>query len=163
VKRYIIFIVLLGFFVFFQSTNIYDNLTVREVTPDFLLITVSIAGFLLGPMSGQIAGFFTGLVADILSGGLLGMSAFTYTFVGYAVGMVGKLVYGRSILISTTLTFFVTLLNALLLTLLAALFLKPGYFGFFSNGRVFLEAVLNCLFALPLFFIIARFQGKVAE
>ncbi len=162
-KRYIIILVLLGFFVFFQSTNMYYSLAVQGVTPDFLLITVSTAGFILGPMSGQIAGFATGIFVDILSGGLLGMSAFTYTFIGYAIGMVGQRVYGRSILISTTLVFFVTLLKALLLTVIAALFLKPGYFGFFSNGRVFLEAVFNCLFTPPLFFIVTKFQEKVAE
>ncbi len=141
----------------------YGHLAVRGVTPDFLLITISIAAFLLGPMSGQIAGFTAGIAVDILSGGLLGMFAFTYTFVGYAVGMVGQRVYGRSILVSTTLIFFVTLLKALVLSMIAALFLKPGYFGLFSNGRVFLEAVFNCLYALPLFFIVTRFQEKVTE
>jgi rod shape-determining protein MreD len=163
VKKYIIFLILFGFFIFFQSTNMYSRLAVRGVTPDFLLITVSITAFFLGPMSGQIAGFLAGIAIDLLSGGLLGMFAFLYTFIGFAVGMVGQRVYSRSILISTTLIFFVTLLKAVLLTIVAALFLRPGYFGFFSNGRVFLEAIFNCLYTLPIFFIVTRFQEKVTE
>jgi rod shape-determining protein MreD len=163
VRRYAIFIILIAFFIFFQSTLFYTNISIRNVQPDFVLIVLSIAAFLLGPMPGQIMGFVTGMVLDILSGGLLGITAFTYTLIGFGVGVVGGMIYGRNILISIMLLFFVTILKAALLSLVAALFLEPGYFGYFAQGRIFLEAVMNCLLTPPFFFIIMRFKKLVTD
>jgi len=162
-RKYVVFILLLAFFVFFQSTLFYERINIRDVGPDFILIILSIASFLLGPMPGQIMGFGIGLIVDILSGGLLGMSAFTYTIIGYGVGIVGGMVYGRNILISIILLFFVTIVKGILFSMLAAMFLEPGYFAYFSQGRIFLEAVINCLLTPPLFFIIMRVKKAVTE
>jgi cell shape-determining protein MreD len=91
------------------------------------------------------------------------MSAFTYTLIGYGVGIVGGMVYGRNILVSIVLLFFVTIVKGVLLSMLAAMFLEPGYFAYFSQGRIFLEAVINCLLTPPLFFIIMRVKKMVTE
>ena len=162
-RKYVVFVLLLAFFVFFQSTLFYEKINLRDVGPDFILIILTIAAFLLGPMPGQIMGFGVGLIVDILSGGLLGISAFTYTIIGYGAGIVGGMIYGRNILISIILLFFVTIMKGVLLSLLAAMFLEPGYFAYFSQGRIFLEAVINCLLTPPLFFIIMRVKKAVAE
>lgn len=162
-KKYLLFILLFAAFIFFQSTDLYSHISVNSVGPDFILIVLSIAAFLRGPMPGQILGFFVGLTLDILSGGLLGISAFTYTVLGYGVGMLEGKIYGSSILFSIILLFFVTLAKALLLSMLGAIFLKTGYFGYFSQGRVFLEAIMNSLLTPPFFFVITRIEGKVVH
>jgi rod shape-determining protein MreD len=163
VKRYVVFIIFVVLAIFFQSTSLYDNINVRNAAPDFILIILCIAAFLSGPVPGEILGFVTGFVVDILSGGLLGLYAFTYTVIGYGVGLVGQRVLGKSVLITITLLFFVTLAKAAILSMFAALFLKPGYFGYFTKGMVFLEAVMNGLIAPLLFLIINRIQVRVAE
>jgi rod shape-determining protein MreD len=163
VRKYVVFIILIAFSIFFQSTLFFTNINIRGVNPDFVLIILAIASFLLGPMPGQIMGFATGLVLDILSGGLLGITAFTYTVIGFGVGIVGGMVYGRNILISIILLFFVTILKAVLLSMLAAVFLESGYFGYFGQGRIFLEAVINCLLTVPIFFIIMKVKKLVTE
>lgn len=162
-KRYVVFIIFLTLAIFFQSTPLYDKIGVRGVTPDFILIVLCISAFLTGPAPGEIIGFITGFVVDILSGGLLGLSAFTYTLIGYGVGFVGQRVYGKSILITITLIFVVTIVKATILSILALIFLKPGYFGYFSEGRIFLEAVMNGLLAPILFIIIMKTQRRVTE
>jgi rod shape-determining protein MreD len=134
---------------------------IKGVSPDFLLVAISLAAFILGPIPGQIIGFAIGLIIDIISGGLLGISAFTFSVIGYAVGLVGNKVYGNNILITITILFVVTLLKASILSMLAAIFLKPGYFGYFSQGKIFLEAVLNSLIAPILFIIITKIEGRV--
>lgn len=158
VKRYLLFILLLGLFIIFQSSPLSHHFVLRGVSPDLLLITISLSAFLLGPVPGQIIGFSVGLIVDIISGGLLGITAFTFTIIGYGVGIVGQKVYGNSILISITLLFVVTLVKAVVLSMMAALFLKPGYFGYFSQGRIFLEAVLNSVIAPVLFIIVTRVE-----
>jgi rod shape-determining protein MreD len=162
VKKYIIFILLIIGFIFLQSSSVYDNLSIRGVTPDFLLIVISLAAFVLGPVSGQIIGFITGFVLDIIPPvGLLGVSAFTYTIVGYGVGVLGQKVYGNSILITITFIFIVTLLKAAILSLLAAIFLEPGYFGYFAQGRIFLEAVMNSIITPILFIPIIKIEREM--
>ena len=162
-KRFVVFIIFVALAVFFQSTALYDKIGIRDTTPDFVLIIVCIAAFLSGPVPGEVLGFITGFVVDVLSGGLLGLFAFTYTLVGCGVGLLGKRVYGKSVLITITLLFAVTIIKAAILTMLAAIFLKPGYFGYFMKGRVFLEAVMNGIITPVLFVIITRIQMRVAE
>ena len=162
-KRFVVFIIFIALAVFFQSTVLYDKISIKDVAPDFILIIVCIAAFLTGPTSGQVLGFLTGFVVDILSGGLLGLFAFTYTIMGYGIGLVGQRVYGKNALITITLLFAVTIAKAAILSMLAAIFLKPGYFGYFLGGRVFLEAVMNGLLSPVLFLIITRIQKRVAD
>ena len=162
-KRFIVFIIFVAIAVFFQSTALYERIGIRDTSPDFVLIIICIAAFLTGPIPGEVLGFVTGFVVDVLSGGLLGLFAFTYTLLGYGVGLLGKRVYGKSVLITITLLFAVTIIKAAVLTMLAAIFLKPGYFGYFMKGRVFLEAVMNGIITPVLFVIINRLQMRVAE
>jgi rod shape-determining protein MreD len=163
VKRYIPFIVLIGFFIYLQSSPLSQHVTLKGVSPDFLLITISLAAFLLGPNRGMVIGFLTGLIVDIIGGGLLGISAFAYTVVGYLVGLVGQKVFGNSVVITISLLFTVTLIKAAILGMLAVIFLQPGYFGFFARGRIFLEAVLNSVITPLLFLIISTVERKITE
>lgn len=160
-KKYLIFILLISVIIFYQSSPISNHVIIKGVSPDFLLVAISLAAFILGPIPGQIMGFTVGLIIDIISGGLLGISAFTFSIIGYAVGLVGKKVYGNNILITITILFVVTLVKATVLSMLAAIFLKPGYFGYFSQGKIFLEAVLNSLIAPIMFVMIRKIEGRV--
>jgi rod shape-determining protein MreD len=112
---------------------------------------------------GQVLGFATGFVVDILSGGLLGLFAFTYTLIGYAIGLIGQRIFGKSALITITILFAVTIVKAAILSMLAAIFLRPGYFGYFLKGKVFLEAVMNGFISPILFLIITGIQNRVTE
>ncbi|MGQ9614790.1 MAG: rod shape-determining protein MreD [Spirochaetota bacterium] len=160
-KKYLLSIVLFALFIFFQSTDIYSGISINGINPDFILIILTIEAFILGPMSGQVLGFLVGLVLDIMSGKLLGISAFTYTAIGFGVGLLGSKVYGSNILISIIFLFFATLAKALLFSMLGTIFLEAGYFGYFSQGKVFLEAVMNSLLTPPFFFIITRIKRRV--
>jgi rod shape-determining protein MreD len=162
VKKYIVFIILIVGFIFLQSSGVYDKISIRGVAPDFLLITISLCAFLLGPVPGQVIGFVTGFVLDIIPPvGLLGLSAFTYTIIGYGVGIIGQKVYGSSVLITITLMFVVTIVKAAVLSLLAAIFLESGYFGYFIQGKVFLEAVLNSVITPLLLLLIGRVEREL--
>jgi len=164
VKKYIVFIVFIIGFIFLQSAPFYENIGIRGVSPDLLLIMVSLSALILGPLPGQVIGFITGLVIDLIPpAGLLGISAFTFTLIGYGVGVVGQKIFGNSIVLTISLLFFVTIIKAVVLSMFAALFLKPGYFGYFVQGKVFLEAVLNSLISPVLYFIITKIEAKVVK
>ena len=162
-KKYIGFIIFLALSLFLQSTDFYDEFSIRSVSPDFLLIFIALAGFITGPLPGVITGFLTGIISDIFSGGLLGLSAFAYTVAGYLSGLAGARIYGRNIIVAVLLLFVMTVVKALLLSMFAALFLEPGYFGLFSQGRVFLQAVMNCVLTPLLYYIIMKIEDKISE
>jgi rod shape-determining protein MreD len=162
VRKYIYFAVMTGFFIFFQSSSLYSFLELRGVSPDFLLVSICISAFFLGPVAGEVIGFAAGFAVDVLSGGLLGLSAFTFTLIGFGAGIAGQKVYSTSVLVPVILVFVATLVKGSILGMLAALFLKPGYFGYFTHGRVFLEVVFNCAVAPVFFFLIARFERNVS-
>lgn len=57
-----------------------------NIVPDLVLIGVVLMGIKRGRMEGMIAGFFAGIILDILSGSFLGLLAFIYTLVGFTAG-----------------------------------------------------------------------------
>jgi rod shape-determining protein MreD len=160
VRKHVYFALAVGVLIFFQSSSLFRVLEFRGVSPDILLAFICVSAFFLGPVPGEIMGFVAGFVVDILAGGLLGLSAFTYTLLGFGAGIAGQKVYSTSVLVPVILLFVTTLVKASVLSLLAALFLKAGYFGYFSRGSVFLEAVFNCAISPFFFFIVHRFERE---
>lgn len=152
-KRYIIFVIIILFFIFIQSTPFYENISIQDVYPDLILISFLLIALFIGPFGGEILGFGVGFFLDVLGGGLLGITAFTYTVLGYGTGLIGEKIYGRGILFPVLLLFIGTILKGIILSLLATIFLEAGYFGFFKEGKIFLESVLNAVIA-PFFFLI---------
>jgi len=161
-RRYTIYTLFLAFLIIFQSLNVYSHVSIKRVSPDFLLVGIACISFFLGPLPGEVIGFIIGIVVDIISGGLLGISAFLYTILGFGFGTIGEKVFESYLFISVLTLFMATLVKALILAMLAIVFLKPGYFGFFKNGRIFLEAVFNGTVAPLFFFLVSKIERKYA-
>ena len=74
-------------FVLLQTT-IAQYLAVAGLSPDIALIWIVYLALRRGQITGTIAGFFTGLVLDLLSGndGMLGLAALSMTAGGFMAG-----------------------------------------------------------------------------
>ncbi len=71
-----------------QTTLFSAGLRVFGVMPDLgLVLTVAVA-FYLGPERGAAFGFLTGLAVDVFLSTPLGVSALSFSLVGYGVGVV---------------------------------------------------------------------------
>jgi len=160
-KRYSLYTILLAFSIVFQSTFLYDSIKINGISADFIFLMVLSISFFLGPLEGEIIGFITGLIVDIISGGLLGLSSFTYTLLGYGAGYFGKRIYSNYYIISIFVIFISTFLKAIIISIMGAIFIKPGYFGFFTHGRIFLEAILNSVVAPLFFLIVSKIEEKL--
>lgn len=68
-------------------TAVLPQFRVAGVAPDLLLLLGIAAGIAAGPDRGAIVGFIAGLLADCFLQTPFGLSALTYSLVGYAVGM----------------------------------------------------------------------------
>jgi len=70
------------------QTIVVPFVAVGTIVPDLILIWVVFLGITRGPVAGSTAGFFLGLLADILAGddGMLGLSSLTKTIAGFLAG-----------------------------------------------------------------------------
>lgn len=82
--------VVVVFSVYLLQVAVIDRMRLPGGGPDLLLLVVVSFALVGGRQRGAMLGFFAGLVADLLppSDHLAGLFAFTYTLIGYAVGMI---------------------------------------------------------------------------
>lgn len=132
-----------------QSAN---TLVVFGVNPDIMLIVVLLYSVRVGEFKGEIFGFVVGLLQDAMSGGIFGLNAFVYTFLGWFTNF-----YKKYILVSEWVAFVIYVVVA---TLIKYIFYSIFYLifkgtGFFS-GMFFLkmggEIAYNAFVGILLFF-----------
>lgn len=71
----------------------------NNIVPDLIVMIVVAAAYQRGKTKGMLVGFFAGLVLDITAGGLLGVFAFFYMFIGYLNGAMAKYYVQNDILL----------------------------------------------------------------
>jgi rod shape-determining protein MreD len=67
---------------------ILDNITLLGAHPDVMVLLAAAAGIAQGPGRGAIAGFVAGIAADLVLSSHFGLSALTFTLVGFSTGLV---------------------------------------------------------------------------
>lgn len=66
--------------------SVLQDMRVRDIRPDALLLFAVVAGIVGGSETGAVVAFAVGLVADLFVQTPLGLSALTYALVAFAVG-----------------------------------------------------------------------------
>jgi rod shape-determining protein MreD len=66
--------------------SVLQDMRVRDIRPDALLLFAVVAGIVGGSETGAVVAFVVGLVADLFVQTPLGLSALTYALVAFAVG-----------------------------------------------------------------------------
>lgn len=110
---------------FIVQYTILTNLHVDAAQPDLLVLLPIVAAMEGGSQRGAMVGFFVGVLADLYLQTPFGLSALTFTLVGYTVGLLGS-----------------ALLDA-------AAWLTPAIAAAASAGAVVLYAVLYALLGHP--------------
>lgn len=72
----------------FIAVEVRPNISVQ---PDVLLLTLFFFGLRFQHSRAIVAGFCSGLMYDILGGGILGLTAFSKTIVGFVVGFLPRM------------------------------------------------------------------------
>jgi rod shape-determining protein MreD len=128
---------------------------------DLVLVGVVFAGLQWGPTAGLIGGTLGGLLQDLLSGEIVGVSGLAKTLVGFVAGLVGTQFVltrpqGRSIIVAGC-----SLAHRGLMLALAALIEQrwPGV----SWGAMLAETGLNTAAALLLFQVTGALPGAIAR
>ena len=87
-------LILVGYLL--QSTMI-RILPLGGVAPNFLIILTSCFGFMKGKKDGMFVGFISGLIIDVLFGGLIGFYALIYMVIGYLNGFFSSIFYPEDV------------------------------------------------------------------
>jgi rod shape-determining protein MreD len=139
-----------------QST-ILQKLSLYNAVPDLILLIIIWTSYHNGNMSGQVAGFFSGLVLDLLSSAPLGLNAFIYTTVGALAGLLRGTFMLDVLFFPLLLCAGATATKAVLVFVLHFLFTDTVPVYSFTK-TFFAELGLNSLLAPLIFSFLNRFK-----
>jgi rod shape-determining protein MreD len=143
--------------VLLQST-LFFRLSLNRVIPDLTLGIVVYSADVNGTMTGQLSGFFSGLLSDFISSAPLGLNAFIRTIMGAAVGLLKGTFFLDAVFLPMILCASATLFKAFMLFLLSLLLAGavPSYS--LAAPALWIELLLNALSAPFLFGLLKLFR-----
>jgi rod shape-determining protein MreD len=133
-----------------QST-ILGKIAIRGVRPDLALIVLIFVSVRRGSMVGQVSGFATGFLEDLMNVSPLGFHSLMRTVIGYVYGLLSGNMFIDPILLPIILTVIATILKGILAGIISAVFgiEASGFITF--RGRLWIEVGYNGVIA-PFFF-----------
>jgi rod shape-determining protein MreD len=145
-----------------QST-LLSRLTIYNATPDIALGILVFSAYSNGAMTGELTGFFSGLLMDFLSAAPLGLNAFVRTIIGASLGVIKGIFFLDTLLLPMALCGGATLIKALLFWLLHLLFGPelPAYSAL--SPVLWVEFALNTVLAPFLFGLLKLFKSLLLE
>jgi len=163
VKKIILALVLTIGAALLQSTVLSRFVIYIRAVPDLTLGILVYSAYVNGIMTGQLTGFFSGVLLDFLSSAPLGLNAFIRTLTGALTGIMKDTFYLDFIFLPMALCAGATIFKALLLFLLYLLFPQtvPSYSIWALTFWV--ELGLNTLTAPPLFGLLRLFGPLLAR
>jgi rod shape-determining protein MreD len=138
-----------------QST-VFAKFALYNAVPDFALCIVVYAAYVNGAMTGQVSGFFSGLLLDFLSAAPLGLNCLVRTLIGALAGLFKGTLFLDTFFLPVILCALATLLKAGIYFLLH-LILGPAVPAYSLVTPLFwAEFGLNSLSAPLLFGLLKR-------
>jgi rod shape-determining protein MreD len=140
-----------------QST-ILNRVAIRGVRPDLALIVLIFVSMRRGPMVGQVSGFATGFLEDLMNVSPLGFHSLLRTVIGYMYGLLSGNVFIDPFLMPIILTVIATILKGILAGIVSAVFglAASGFITF--TGRLWIEVGYNGVIAPFLFALLNLFK-----
>ena len=130
-------------------TAVLPQLRVADVRPDLMLLLAVLGGLAAGPQVGAVFGFACGLSVDLLLQTPLGLSALTFSLVGYGVGAFQGVLLRSAFWLTPAVAAAASALGVLAFAIVGAV-LGQGHLVSASTLTVMgLVALLNALLAPP--------------
>jgi rod shape-determining protein MreD len=145
-----------------QST-LFSRLAIYHAVPDLALGILVFSAYNNGAMTGQLTGFFSGLLLDFLSAAPLGLNTFVRTIIGASAGLAKGTFFLDTLFLPVVLCGGATLVKALLFWILHILFVSavPAYAAL--SPTLWVELLFNALLAPFLFALLKLFKSLLVE
>ncbi|MCR5688109.1 MAG: rod shape-determining protein MreD [Lachnospiraceae bacterium] len=136
-----------------QSTMI-RILPMGGVAPNLLIILTSCFGFMRGKKDGMFIGFISGLMIDILFGGLIGFYALVYLVIGYLNGMFASIFYPEDVKLPVVLITSSELVYCFLIYVFRFLIQGRVRFGYYFLHIILPEIVYTIFVTIIIYKVI---------
>jgi rod shape-determining protein MreD len=145
------------------QSALLSRLALYHATPDLALGILVFSAYNNGAMTGQLTGFFSGLLMDFLSAAPLGLNAFVRTIIGASVGMLKGVFFLDTLILPMALCGGATLAKAFFFWILHLLFGQavPAYAAL--SPVLWAEFALNAALAPLLFGLLKLFKSLLLE
>lgn len=161
-RRFIISAVMVLFCFVLQST-VFKELEFAGIVPNLMIVLTASFGFMRGEKTGLIVGFSCGFLIDIFFGGVLGLYAMIYMYIGYLNGKFNRLFYPEDIKLPLALIFVSDFIYGFLCYL--TLFLLRGrfHFSYYFFHIILPEMVYTILVTLLLYPTVLWINKKLED
>ncbi len=157
-----LFLFLVVIVAFVLQLSVVPQFKLLGVQPDLILVVAIVVAVQDGPVAGAVVGFFGGMLQDIASPQVMGVSALSKTIIAFTAGMLKDFFMTYSILLPVLLVFFLTFLELLLhqgvLVVLGQENLPP-----LKAGPIFAAAMYNLLAVFVIYPLLRRFRFPEKE
>ncbi|MDR0601202.1 MAG: rod shape-determining protein MreD [Treponema sp.] len=155
--RNVIWTVIFAFVAAVLQSTLLRHLALFRAVPDLSLCIVVDSAYVNGAMTGQLSGFFSGLLIDFISAAPLGLNPLIRTLVGALAGFMKGTFFLGAVFLPMILCAAATIVKAASLFVLHLLFADavPAYP--LASPLLWTELFLNAVLAPFLFFLLKRF------
>jgi rod shape-determining protein MreD len=154
----IVWTVVFGVVAAILQSTLLSHLALYRAIPDLALGIVVYSAYINGVMTGQLSGFFYGLLQDFLSAAPLGLNTLVRTLIGALTGLVKGTFFLDIFFLPMVLCAAATLLKALSFFVLHLLLAGVVPFYPLTAPTLWVELLLNTLSAPFLFALLKRFK-----
>lgn len=130
-------------------TAVLPNIRLADVRPDAMLLLAVLGGLAAGPNTGAIFGFVCGLSVDLVLQTPLGLSALTFSLVGFGVGTFQGVLIRSAFWLTPGVAAIASAAGVLAFALLGAVLGQAHMVRTSTLGVMLVVGLLNGLIALP--------------
>jgi len=152
-NKKVIVLIFVVFITIILKTTILGNFAFKGVKPDIVLIMIVIFSNFSGSFKGELLGFFSGLLEDLLSMSPLGFNAFINSIIGFLSGITVGKIFLNPLIITIFLVFFGTLFKSVLSFFLLSIFVSEKA-GSVYTLKFLLEIGFNIIITPFIYFIL---------
>jgi rod shape-determining protein MreD len=159
-RQIFLFVVVIVAFVL--QLSVIPQFKLFGVQPDLILVVAIVVAVQDGPVEGAMVGFLGGMLQDIASPQVMGVSALTKTLAAFLAGMLKDFFMTYSIILPVVLVFLLSLFELLLhqgvLVVLGQEQLPP-----LRAGALFTVALYNVIAVIIIYPLMRRFEFPEKE
>lgn len=130
-------------------TAVFPQLRIADVRPDVMLLLAVLGGLAAGPQVGAVFGFACGLAVDLLAQTPVGLTALTFSLVGYGVGTFQGVLLRSAVWLTPAVAAAASAIGVLVFAVLGAMLGQSHLITSSTLAVIALVAIFNAVFALP--------------
>lgn len=130
-------------------TAVLPNIRIAEVRPDLMLLLAALGGLAAGPQIGAVFGFACGVAVDLVLQTPLGLSALTFSLIGFAVGTFQGVLIRSAFWLTPAVAAAASAVGVLTFAVLGAMLGQGHLIRTTTLAVMALVGLLNGLFAPP--------------